>query len=165
MSGITAVGATTITYTTAGSTLGVATVVAAGHCRNLQSYSGTLPKALLNNPIPNPCYITGTFATTTTALPMCNFKVRSAANVTYIKASSTTVPSCSVAPIDCNYHGRHGIGNGDADHDQISMEYLRECERGSWHDHFQAQRNPSLFQTRQGRHQPTSRCRMIFHRF
>jgi hypothetical protein len=98
-SGITAVTATTITYTTVGSNLGALTAGGSAFCRNLQSYTGTLPKALLNNPIPNTCYVTGTFGATTTAAPMCTFKVQNAANITYIKASSTTVTACTVAPV------------------------------------------------------------------
>src|SRR6267378_2157193 len=95
---ITAVTATTLTYTTQGSNLGAASGGSAS-CRNLQSYAGNLPKAMLNNPVPNTCYVTGTFGATTTAAPMCTFKVQNAANITYIKASSTTVTACTVAPV------------------------------------------------------------------
>jgi hypothetical protein len=97
--GITAVTATTLTYTTAGSNLGALGAGGVVSCRNLQQYSGNLPKALLNNPIPNTCYVTGTFGATVTGAPMCAFKLQSFTNVTNVKASSTTVTACSVAPV------------------------------------------------------------------
>lgn len=98
-SGITAVTATTLTYTTAGSNLGALGAGGTAYCRNLLTYTGTLPKALLNNPIPNTCYITGTFAATTAAAPMCAFKLGSATNINFIKATSTTTTACTVAPV------------------------------------------------------------------
>ena len=98
-SAITAATATTLTYTTQGSNLGALGAGGVAFCRNLQTFSGTLPRALLNNPIPNTCYITGAFAATTTALPMCNFRTQSATNITRILASSTTVTACTVAPV------------------------------------------------------------------
>jgi hypothetical protein len=97
--GITAVTATTLTYLTQGSNLGALGSGGQAYCRNLQTYSGTLPTALLNNPVPNTCYITGTFAATTTAAPMCNFFLGTATNITHIKASSTTTTACTVAPV------------------------------------------------------------------
>lgn len=98
-SGITATSATTVTYTTSGSNLGALSAGGTAYCRNLQTYTGNLPRALLNNPIPNTCYITGTFAATTTAAPMCAFTLGSATNVTAIKATSTTTTACTVAPV------------------------------------------------------------------
>jgi hypothetical protein len=98
-SGITAVTATTLTYTTAGSNLGAAAAVGVAFCRNLQTYTGTLPRALLNNPIPNTCYVTGTFGATTAAAPMCTFQLGSATNINFISASSTTTTACTVAPV------------------------------------------------------------------
>jgi len=97
--GITATSATTLTYLTQGSNLGAIGAAGSVTCRNLQSFSGNLPRALLNNPIPNTCYVTGTFAATTAAAPMCTFKVQNAANITYIKAASTTTTACTVAPV------------------------------------------------------------------
>ncbi len=96
---ITAVTATTLTYTTLGSNLGALGTGGVAFCRNLQTYSGNLPRALLNNPVPNTCYITGTFAATVTGAPMCNFRAQSATNITRITASSTTVTACTVAPV------------------------------------------------------------------
>lgn len=96
--GITAVGVNTIGYTTQGSNLG-AGAGGVSFCRNLQTYTGNLPKPLLNNPVPNTCYITGTFAATTSAAPMCTFKLQNATNISFIKASSTTTTACTVAPV------------------------------------------------------------------
>lgn len=97
--GITAVTATTLTYTTVGSNLGAASAVGAAYCRNLQTYSGNLPKALLNNPVPNTCYVTGTFGVTVTGAPMCNFRAQSATNITRITAASTTSTTCATPPV------------------------------------------------------------------
>ena len=96
---ITAVTATTLTYTTQGSNLGALGAGGVAFCKNLINYSGNLPKALLNNPVPNTCYVTGTFGATVTGAPMCAFKTQSATNVTNIKAASTTVTACTVAPV------------------------------------------------------------------
>jgi hypothetical protein len=97
--GITAVTASTLSYTTTGSNLGNAGASGLAFCRNLLTYTGNLPHALLNNPVPNTCYITGTFAATTTSAPMCNFRAQTATNISFIKASSTTVTACTVAPV------------------------------------------------------------------
>jgi len=133
------------------------------HYDNLQTYPGTLPKALLNNPIPNPCYITGTFAATTTALPMCSFKVRSAANIAYIKVFSTTVPSCSVAPIVT-------ITDGTAS-ETVTLT------KSQWNTSLDvsAGANTTIFSPTERSvlhtgglarpHQPTSGCHIILHRF
>ena len=96
---VTAATATTISYTSVGSNMGALGAGGSVTCRNLQSYSGTLPVALLNNPVPNTCYVTGTFGATVTGAPMCAFKTQSATNVTNIKAASTTVTACTVAPV------------------------------------------------------------------
>jgi hypothetical protein len=96
---ITATGASSLTYTSVGSNMGALGAGGVAYCKNLQTYSGTLPKALLNNPIPNTCYVTGTFGATVTGAPMCAFKTQSATNITNIKAASTTVTACTVAPV------------------------------------------------------------------
>lgn len=98
-SGITAVTATTLTYTTAGSNLGAAGAAGVAICRNLQNYSGTLPRALLNNPIPNTCYVTITPIVNATTYTMCNFRAQSATNITRIMASSQVTTTCATAPI------------------------------------------------------------------
>jgi len=98
-SGITAVTATTLTYTTTGSNLGAAGAAGAAFCRNLQTYTGSLPRALLNNPIPNTCYVTITPIVNATNYLMCNWRVQNAANITRIMASSQNVTTCATAPI------------------------------------------------------------------
>jgi hypothetical protein len=98
--GITAVSATALTYTTIGSSVGAICAGRSAPCRNLQIYSGNLPRAMLNNPIPSTCHaITVPLAATTTARPGRAFKAQSTANVTYIKSHSTTVTTCAMAPI------------------------------------------------------------------
>ena len=97
--GVTGTSATTVTYTTQGSNLGAIGTGGTFYCRNLISYSGNLPRALLNNPVPNTCYITGTFGATTTAAPMCNFFLGAATNITHVTASSTTSTTCASAPV------------------------------------------------------------------
>jgi len=98
-SGITAITATTLTYTTSGTNLGALSAGGVAFCRNLQSYSGTLPRALLNVPTTNTCYVTGTFGATVTGAPMCNARIPAATNITRITAASTTVTACTVAPV------------------------------------------------------------------
>ena len=98
-SGITAVSGTTISYTTAGSNLGAASAVGVVSCRNLQSYTGTLPRALLNNPIPNTCYYSITPIANATTVTLCNFRTQSATNITRIMASSQATTTCATAPI------------------------------------------------------------------
>lgn len=97
--GITAVSATTLTYLTQGSNLGVLTAGGVAHCRNLQKYSGTLPTALLNNPVPNTCYVTITPIVNATNYLLCNFRTQTATNITRITASSQNVTACATAPI------------------------------------------------------------------
>lgn len=98
-SGITAVTATTITYTTVGSNLGALGASGSAFCRNMQSYAGTLPKALLNNPIPNTYYVTITPIVNATTYQMGNFGVATATNISRITASSQNVTTCATAPI------------------------------------------------------------------
>ena len=97
--GITAVTATTLTYTTVGSNLGALGAVGMASCRNLQTYTGNLPRAELNNPIPNTCYVTITPIVNATTYTLCNFRTQSATNITSIKASSQTTTTCATAPI------------------------------------------------------------------
>lgn len=97
--GITAVTATTLTYTTIGSNLGALGAGGAAYCRNLQSFSGNLPKALLNNPIPNTCYVTITPIVNATIYQMCNWGSGSATNIIRITAASQNVTTCATAPI------------------------------------------------------------------
>lgn len=97
--GITAVGTNTITYTTIGSNLGALGAGGTASCRNLQTFTGNLPKALLNNPIPNTCYVTITPIVNATTYLLCNFRVQSATNITRIMASSQTTTTCATAPI------------------------------------------------------------------
>lgn len=97
--GITATSATTLTYTTAGSNLGALGAGGTAYCRNLQTFSGNLPKALLNNPIPNTCYVTITPIVNATTYLLCNFRTQSATNITRIMASSQTTTTCATAPI------------------------------------------------------------------
>lgn len=96
--GVTATSATTITYTTIGSGIGAAGAGGFFYCRNLQSYTGNLPIALLNNPVPNTCYATSALANGTSVL-LCNFVAQSATNITRITASSTTTTACATPPI------------------------------------------------------------------
>jgi hypothetical protein len=96
---ITAVSATTISYTTVASGIGALGSGGFAHCRNLQSYSGNLPKALLNNPIPNTCYITITPIVSATTYNMCNFYAQSATNIAHITAQSLAATTCATAPI------------------------------------------------------------------
>lgn len=96
---ITATSATTLTYTTAGSNLGAAGAGGTAYCRNLQTFTGTLPVALLNNPIPNTCYYTITPIANATAVTLCNFSTGTATNITRIRASSQVVTTCATAPI------------------------------------------------------------------
>jgi hypothetical protein len=98
-SGVTAVSGTTISYTTAGSNLGAAGAGGIVTCRNLQTYAGTLPKALLNNPIPNTCYLTITPIVNATTYQMCNWGAGSPTNISRITASSQNVTTCATAPI------------------------------------------------------------------
>lgn len=98
-SGITATSATTLTYTTIGSNLGAAGAGGTAFCRNLQGYTGNLPRALLNNPIPNTCYVTITPIVNATTYLLCNFRTQSATNITRIMASSQVVTTCATAPI------------------------------------------------------------------
>lgn len=98
-SGITAVTATTISYTTAGSNLGTLTAGGFAFCRNLLTYTGNLPRALLNNPIPNTCYLTITPITNATTFNLCNWGAGQATNITRITASSQVVTTCATAPI------------------------------------------------------------------
>lgn len=98
-SGITAVSGTTISYTTPGSNLGNAIQSGYAVCLNLQSYSGNLPRALLNNPIPNTCYVTITPIVNATTYTMCNFGLGTATNITRIMASSQVTTTCATAPI------------------------------------------------------------------
>jgi hypothetical protein len=98
-SGITAVGANTISYTTAGSNLGAASQAGYAICRNMQTFTGNLPRALLNNPIPNTCYVTITPIVNATTYFMCNFVAQSASNISRITASSVATTTCATAPI------------------------------------------------------------------
>ena len=97
--GITAVTATTVTYTSVGSNMGALGAGGVFSCRNLQSYGGTLPIALLNNPIPNTCHLTITPIVNATNYLLCNFRAQSATNITRIMASSQNVTTCATAPI------------------------------------------------------------------
>jgi hypothetical protein len=97
--GITATGALTISYTTIGSNIGAAGAGGVAFCRNLQTYTGTLPVALLNNPIPNTCYVTITPIVNATTYTLCNFFLGSATNINHIKASSQVTTTCATAPI------------------------------------------------------------------
>jgi len=97
--GITAMGTNTIQYTTLGSNLGAAGVGGYAMCRNLQNYTGNLPVAMLNNPIPNTCYVTITPIVNATTYTMCNFRTQSATNITRIMASSQVTTTCATAPI------------------------------------------------------------------
>jgi hypothetical protein len=79
--------------------LGAAGAGGVAFCRNLQTYSGTLPKALLNNPVPNTCYVTITPIVNATTYQMCNFGTTAPANITRITATSQNVTTCATAPI------------------------------------------------------------------
>lgn len=96
-SGITAVTATTLTYTTAGSNLGALGAGGTANCRNLQTYSGTLPKALLT-PSWNTCNAT-IAPLPATATTICNQFIDRAVNIARIKASSNVVTACTGAPV------------------------------------------------------------------
>jgi hypothetical protein len=98
-SGITAVTATTLTYTTIASNIGAIGAGGFAFCRNMQTYTGTLPKALLNNPIPNTCYVTITPIVNATTYNICNFAAQNPTNITRITASSQVTTACTVAPI------------------------------------------------------------------
>jgi hypothetical protein len=98
-SGITATSATTVSYTTTASNIGAIGSGGFAFCRNLQSYSGNLPQALLNNPIPNTCYVTITPIVSATTYTICNFASQSATNITHITASSQSSTTCATAPI------------------------------------------------------------------
>lgn len=98
-SAITATSATTLTYLTQGSNLGALGAGGTANCLNLQGYSGTLPVALLNNPIPNTCHLTITPIVNATNYLLCNFRAQSATNITRIMASSQNVTTCATAPI------------------------------------------------------------------
>jgi hypothetical protein len=97
--GVVSVNSTTLTYTSVGSTMGAAGAGGTFTCRNMQSYSGTLPKALLNNPVPNTCNVTISPIVNATTYLMCNLETQTATNVTRIKASSVATTTCSTAPI------------------------------------------------------------------
>jgi len=98
-SAITATSATTLTYLTQGSNLGALGAGGTANCLNLQGYSGTLPVALLNNPVPNTYYVTITPIVNATTYQMGNFGVATATNISRITASSQNVTTCATAPI------------------------------------------------------------------
>jgi hypothetical protein len=97
--GLTAVTATTATFTSIASNMGALSAGGVFYCKNLQGYTGNLPRALLNIPTTNTCYVTGTFGATVTGAPMCNARLPSATNIQRITAASTTVTACTVAPV------------------------------------------------------------------
>lgn len=97
--GITATAATTLTYTTAGSNLGALSAGGVAHCRNLQTYTGNLPKALLNNPVPNTCVLSITPIVNATTYQLCEWSAGSATNISRIRAGSQNVTACATAPI------------------------------------------------------------------
>lgn len=96
---ITATGASSLTYTTVASNIGALGTGGVAYCKNLQTYTGNLPKALLNNPIPNTCYYTITPVANATTVTLCNFSTGTATNVTRIRASSQVTTTCATAPI------------------------------------------------------------------
>jgi len=96
-SGITAVTATTISYTTQGSNLGALGAGGTAYCRNLQNYSGTTPRTLLTNGA-NTFVMGIAFAT---GVNFGNQALTQAVAVTRIKAISQAAgtTTCATAPV------------------------------------------------------------------
>jgi hypothetical protein len=92
---VTAVGATTISYTTPGSGLGAATAGGYFYCQNILNFTGNLPQATLTHTW-NTC--NDTLATFTGGV-LCNQFLDQPLDVFHVKASSQTATTCTVAPV------------------------------------------------------------------
>lgn len=125
-SGITALSGTTIQFSTQGSNLGALGAGGNIFCRNLISYTGNLPIPLLNNPVPNTCYLTITPIVNATTYQLCNWGAGTHTNITRITASSQNITACATPPIIT-------ISNGT-----VSQTLTLTTAKQSW-DSFNAQ--------------------------
>jgi hypothetical protein len=137
--GITAVSATTITYTTVGSNIG-ASGSSSAHCRNLQSYSGNPPKALLTNRIPNLLCNRGSFCDYHSPIACMQFQSAERDKHHFHKS---ILDNGNDSRDGFNHHGYGRHGERDADHDlrQGNLGQFGRCEHVLRNDYFQAQRN------------------------